>query len=399
MNTEANTSPAVATPVAPAAPPTEKPTPSRSRAGQFIGIALIVVAVLAAGLWWLLAGQYTETTEDAYVDGNVVAVTAQVSGVVTAITADDTDYVNVGSNLVKLDDTDARLALARAEAQLARSVRQVRAQYANVGQTHANLQLREVELSKVKADLARRRDLLASGAISGEDVKHAEDAVRAATAELGVATQQLAGSSALIGRTSIATNPDVLAASSQVRDAWIAVYRTEVPAPVSGMVTKRNVQLGQKINPGVSLMSVVPLDHLWVNANFKESQLRHIRIGQKVDLVADVYGADVVYHGTVVGQEPGTGSAFSLLPAQNATGNWIKVIQRVPVRSALDPQQVAKHPLQLGLSMKVSAATRKRDGSRLVLRDSADHGYHTDVFAHELASANVAVNQIIAANQ
>ncbi len=391
MNTDANTSQASVS-------PTPTPPP-RSRLGQWLGMAVVVIAVIGIALWWLLAGQYRETTEDAYVDGNVVAVTAQVTGVVTAIGADDTDYVKAGSNVVKLDDTDARLALDRAEAQLARSVRMVRAQYANVGQTRANLELREVELSKAKADLARRHELLASGAISGEEVKHAEDAVHAATAALGVATQQVAGSSALIGRTTIATNPDVLAAASQVRDAWIAVYRTDVPAPVTGMVTKRNVQLGQKISPGVSLMSVVPLDHLWVNANFKESQLRHIRIGQKVDLVADVYGGDVVYRGTVVGQDAGTGSAFSLLPAQNATGNWIKVVQRVPIRIALDPRQVAKHPLQLGLSMKVTVATRQREGSRLVTAGAQEHGYSTQVFAHELASADAVVNKIIAANQ
>jgi membrane fusion protein (multidrug efflux system) len=395
MNTDAHTPQAGAAPVV-AATPTPPP---RSRLGQWLGITVVVIAVIGAALWWMVAGQYRETTEDAYVDGNVVAVTAQVTGVVTAIGADDTDYVKAGSNVVKLDDTDARLALARAEAQLARSVRMVRAQYANVGQTRANVELREVELSKAKADLARRHELLASGAISGEEVKHAEDAVRAATAALGVATQQVAGSSALIGRTTVAANPDVLAAASQVRDAWIAVYRTDVPAPVTGMVTKRNVQLGQKINPGVSLMSVVPLDHLWVNANFKESQLRHIRIGQKVELVADVYGDDVVYHGTVVGQDAGTGSAFSLLPAQNATGNWIKVVQRVPIRIALDPQQVAKHPLQLGLSMKVTVATRQRDGSRLVTAGSQEHGYSTEVFAHQLASADAVVDKIIAANQ
>jgi membrane fusion protein, multidrug efflux system len=375
-----------------------KPLPG-SRLGQLLGIAVAVIVVIGAALWWLFAGQYRETTEDAYVDGNVVAVTAQVAGVVTAIAADNTDYVNAGSNVVKLDDTDARLVLARAEAQLARTVRQVRAQYANVGQTRAGLQLREVELTKAKADLARRRELVASGAISGEEVKHAEDAVRAATAGLGVATQQLAGSNALVDRTTIAGNPDVLAAASQVRDAWVAVYRTDVPAPVTGMVTKRNVQLGQKISPGIALMSVVPLDHLWVDANFKESQLRHICIGQKVDLVADVYGDDVIYKGTVVGQEAGTGSAFSLLPAQNATGNWIKVVQRVPIRIALDPQQVAKHPLQLGLSMKVTVATRQRDGSRLVMPGSQEHGYRTDVFANELASADTVVDKIIAANQ
>jgi membrane fusion protein (multidrug efflux system) len=335
MNTVANTPPAGAVPAA-----TTKQA-ARSRRGRLLGAAVALIAVTGVALWWLFAGQYRETTEDAYVDGNVVAVTAQVGGVVTAIGADDTDYVSAGSKMVKLDDTDARLALARAEAQLARSVRQVRAQYAKVGQSRANLQLREVELAKAKADLARRRELLEGGAISGEEVKHAGDAVHAATAALAVAAQQIAGSSALVDRTTIATNPEVLAASSQVRDAWIAVYRTDVPAPVTGMVTKRNVQLGQKIAPGMALMSVVPLDRLWVNANFKESQLRHIRIGQKVELVADVYGDAVIYHGTVVGQDAGTGSAFSLLPAQNATGNWIKVVQRVPVRIALDPRDVA----------------------------------------------------------
>ncbi len=394
MNTPPFAPPVAQAPAAPAAP-----EPARSRANQWIGIAVVLLAVIGVTLWWLLAGQYRETTEDAFVDGNVVAVTAQVTGVVTAIGADNTDYVRAGSHMVKLDDTDAKLALARAEAQLARSVRQVHAQSANVGQTRADVQMREIELAKAKADLARRRDLVAVGAISGEEVKHAEDAVRGAAAALAMASQQMAGSSALLGRTAVAANPDVLAAASQVRDAWIAVYRTDVPAPVAGMVTKRNVQLGQKINPGMALMSVVPLDHLWVNANFKESQLRHIRIGQKVDLVADVYGGDVVYRGTVVGQEAGTGSAFSLLPAQNATGNWIKVVQRVPIRIALDPQQVARHPLQLGLSMKVTVATRERDGSRMVRPGTQEHGYRTDVFAHELASADAVVDKIIAANQ
>ncbi|MBD8873651.1 efflux RND transporter periplasmic adaptor subunit [Rhodanobacter sp. DHB23] len=395
MSTDADTPKAGATTAS-----TTNPSPAlRSRLGQLLGMTVVVVAVFGVALWWLFAGQYRETTEDAYVDGNVVAVTAQVSGVVTEINADNTDYVSAGSRMVKLDDTDARLALARAEAQLARTVRQVRAQYANVGQSRANLQLREVELSRAKADLARRHELLASGAISGEEVKHAEQAVRAATAALGAATQQVAGSSALVDRTSIANNPDVLAAASQVRDAWITLYRTNVPAPVTGMVTKRNVQLGQKISPGVSLMSVVPMDHLWVNANFKESQLRHIRIGQTVELVADVYGDDVVYRGTVIGQEAGTGSAFSLLPAQNATGNWIKVVQRVPVRIALDPRQVVEHPLQLGLSMKAVVATRQREGSRLVEPGSQEHGYHTNVFANELVRADAVVDRIIAANR
>jgi len=360
---------------------------------------MLLPVVVVIVIWWLVAGQYRESTEDAYVQGNVVAVTAQVSGVVTAIRADDTDHVAAGQPLVQLDDTDARLALARAKAQLVRAVRQVRAQYAAVGQTQANLELRRVELARARADLAHRRELLAGGAISGEEVRHAEQAVRAADAALGVARQQLAGSRALVDRGSIASNPDVQAAASQLRDAYVALRRTLVPAPVSGIVTRRNVQLGQKIAPGVALMAVVPLDHLWVEANFKESELAHIRIGQPVALTADVYGSEVRYRGTVVGQEAGTGSEFSLLPAQNATGNWIKVVQRVPVRIALDARQVAAHPLQLGLSMRVTVTTRERRGKRLVAAGSMPHGYRTNVFAHQLTNADALVARIIQANR
>ena len=360
---------------------------------------LVTLAIVVVAGWWFVSGQYRESTENAYVDGNVVSVTAQVSGVVTAISADTTDYVTAGSPLIKLDDTDTRLALARAEAQLAKTVRQARSQYAAVNQGRANLRMREIELARVKSDLAYRKDLVGSGAVSGEEARHAEDTVRAAAAALDAARHQLAGSIAQVDQTTVETHPEVLAAASQVRDAYIAAYRTAVPAPVTGVVTKRSAQVGQKIGPGVPLMSVVPLDRLWVNANFKESQLRNIRIGQPVRLYADVYGDDVVYEGTVIGQDAGTGSAFSLLPAQNATGNWIKVVQRVPVRIVLDPAQVARHPLQLGLSMKVVVDTSKRDGSRLVAAGAKPHSYRTDVFDGELARADDVVQKIIQANQ
>jgi membrane fusion protein (multidrug efflux system) len=378
---------------------TETDTARSPWPGRIAALVLVLVGALALAVYWIAVGQYRESTEDAYVGGNVVSVTAQVGGVVTAIRADDTDFVQAGRSLVQLDDTDARLALARAKAQLARTVRQVRAQYAAVGQTRANLAAREVDLARAKADLAHRRELLASGAISGEEVRHATQAVRAATAALDAAREQLAGRRALVDRASIETQPDVLAAASQLRDAYVAAYRTDVPAPVAGVVTGRHVQLGQKIAPGVPLMSVVPLDHLWVEANFKESQLRHLRIGQPVELTADVYGNQVVYRGTVMGQEAGTGSAFSLLPAQNATGNWIKVVQRVPIRIALDSRQVAAHPLQLGLSMRVTVDTRERSGARLASMKSPAHGYRTDVYAHQLADADTLVAQVIQANR
>jgi len=369
--------------------------PSRT---TLIGAVVLLLVALGIVVYWLVIGQYRESTEDAYVAGNVVSVTAQVGGVVTAIGADDTDFVRAGSSLVQLDDTDAQLALARAEAQLARTVRQVRAQYAMAGQARANLSMREVALTHARADLSHRRELVDAGAIAGEEVRHAVQAVHVASAALDAAREQLAGSRAPIEHTSIATQPDVLAAAAQLRDAYVAAYRTTVPAPVTGTVTRRHVQLGQKITPGVPLMAVVPLDELWVEANFKESQLRHIRIGQPVTLTADVYGRDVVYHGTVAGQDAGTGNAFSLLPAQNASGNWIKVVQRVPVRIELDPQQVADHSLQLGLSMRVSVDTRQREGQRLVVAGGAKHGYRTDVFANQLAAADALVAKVIQAN-
>jgi len=376
-------------------PVSSRVLPSRT---TVIGALVLLLVALGIVVYWLVIGQYRESTEDAYVAGNVVSVTAQVGGVVTAIGADDTDFVHAGSSLVRLDDTDAQLALARAKARLARTVRQVRAQYATAGQARANLAVREVALARARADLSHRRELVDAGAIAGEEVRHAEQAVHAASAALEAAREQLAGSRAPIERTSITTQPDVLAAASQLRDAYVAAHRTDVPAPVTGTVTRRHVQLGQTIAPGVPLMAVVPLDELWVEANFKESQLRHIRIGQPVTLTADVYGGDVVYHGTVTGQAAGTGNAFALLPAQNASGNWIKVVQRVPVRIALDPQQVARHSLQLGLSMRVSVDTRKREGRRLVVAGGATHGYRTDVFANQLSAADALVAKVIQAN-
>jgi membrane fusion protein (multidrug efflux system) len=262
----------------------------------------------------------------------------------------------------------------------------------------ANVDLRRAELSKVQADFDRRSQLVKSGAISGEDLEHAREAVRTAQAALASALQQFAANHALVDSTSIASHPDVMGAAAQVKDAYIATVRTSVPAPIGGMVARRNVQVGQRVAAGTAVMAIVPVDAVWVTANFKESQLRHLRSGQSVELKADAYGKDVVYHGTLVGEEAGTGSAFSLMPAQNATGNWIKVVQRVPVRIALDPREVARHPLQLGLSMRVSVDTHKRDWPRLSPGTSTRQSYRTEVFAAEGRAADKLVTDIIAAN-
>ncbi|MGO4377285.1 efflux RND transporter periplasmic adaptor subunit [Pseudoduganella sp. RAF19] len=361
----------------------------------YVSAGAVLAASVTGAAWLMNANPSAQSTDDAYVEGNIIQVTPQVGGSVTMIAADNTDFVKAGEPLLRLNDVDAQLAVSRAEAQLSRAVRQVRVQFANATQGKANVTLRATDLARVQADLARRRQLASSGAVSGEDVHHAEDAVKAAQAALDVAQQQLASSQALVDKTTISDHPDVQAAISQLRDAYVAANRTTVRAPASGYVSKRNVQIGQRINAGSAVMSIVPPDQMWVNANFKESQLRQIHIGQPVQLVADVYGKSVRYTGRVIGQEAGTGSAFALLPAQNASGNWIKVIQRVPVRIALDPKELAAHPLKLGLSMHVEVDT-SQPGNPSV--KAANTVYSTDVFEHEMQDADAAVARIIAAN-
>ncbi len=331
-------------------------------------IGVLSVFILAGAgftLWWLLHGQYHETTDDAYVSGNLVQITPQVAGTVLAIRADDTDYVKSGNTLVELDKADAQTVLAQAEAQLAKTVRSVRTLRATSTEAEANVALRRSDLRKAEQDLARRRSVESTGAVSGEELQHAVDAVNAARAALDAAQKQLEAQRAMVDRTEVHDHPDVRRAAAQVREAFLAYSRTQIPAPISGFVARRTVQPGQRVSPGNVLMTIVPLHDAWVDANFKENQLAHLRPGQPVTLIADAYGRSVEFHGRVTGFSAGTGSAFALLPAQNASGNWIKVVQRVPVRIALDRRELQEHPLQIGLSMKVDVDTHERSATRL----------------------------------
>jgi membrane fusion protein (multidrug efflux system) len=362
------------------------------------GVLLIVGGVY--GAYWAQVLRYHQSTDDAYVGGNVVQITPQIYGTVVAIGADDTQFVKAGQPLVRLDQADAHVALDQAEAQLARTVRDVRNLFATTSQLEATVQARQTDLAAAQSDLARRQHLGASGAVSGEELQHATDAVKGARAGLLAAQQQLAANRARVDGTTLEDHPQVRDAAAAVRNAYLTLARTELPAPVAGFVARRNVQLGQRVSPGTPLMAVVPLDQVWVDANFKEPQLARMRVGQPVTLTADLYGARVVYHGTVAGFGAGTGSAFSLLPAQNATGNWIKIVQRVPVRIALDPHEIAVHPLQIGLSMKADVEVRGgADGARLPQLASRDSSWSTDVFDSSDALADARVAAIIAANQ
>ncbi|RQS49778.1 MULTISPECIES: efflux RND transporter periplasmic adaptor subunit [unclassified Burkholderia] len=359
-------------------------------------IAVIVIAAIAYGLYYFLVARFHEETDDAYVNGNVVQITPQVTGTVIAVKADDTQTVKAGDPLVVLDPADSQVALQQAEANLAQTVRQVRGLFVNDDQYRAQVALRQSDLSKAQDDLRRRMAVAQTGAVSQEEISHARDAVRAAQASVDAAQQQLASNRALTANTTIASHPNVMAAAAKVRDAYLANARNVLPAPVTGYVAKRSVQVGQRVSPGNPLMSVVPLNAVWVDANFKEVQLKHMRIGQPVELTADIYGSSAVYHGKVVGFSAGTGSAFSLLPAQNATGNWIKVVQRLPVRIEIDPKELEKHPLRIGLSMQVDVDIKDEHGDQLA--NAQNTVYETNVFAKYGDEADAEIARIIAEN-
>jgi membrane fusion protein (multidrug efflux system) len=359
-------------------------------------VGVILVAAVAYGLYYFLDARFHEDTDDAYVNGNVVQITPQVTGTVIAVNADDTQTVKAGDPLVVLDGADAKVALQQAEANLAQTVRQVRGLFVNNDQYQAQIAQRQADLSRAQDDLRRRMTVAQTGAVSQEEISHARDAVKAAQAALDAAQQQLASNRALTSNTTIATHPNVLAAAAKVRDAYLNNARNMLPAPVTGYVAKRSVQVGQRVSPGTPLMAIVPLESVWVDANFKEVQLKHMRIGQPVELTADIYGSSVVYHGKVVGFSAGTGSAFSLLPAQNATGNWIKVVQRLPVRVALDPAELRAHPLRIGLSMQVDVNIKNDSGSQL--SNAQNTVYQTNVFDKYGDQADAEIARIIAEN-
>jgi membrane fusion protein, multidrug efflux system len=386
--------------------PNSKAASTLRRRWRWLGaiLGLTLAGAIGYGLYWAQVLRYRQTTNDAYVGGNVVQITPQISGTVVAIGADDTQFVRAGQRLVRLDQADARIALEQAEAELARTVRDVRNLFATSAQLAANVELRQTDLAAAQSDLARRQRLGVSGAVSGEELQHARDAVKVAQAGLLAAEQQLAANRARVDGTTLEDHPQVRDAAAAVRNAYLTLARTELPAPVSGLVARRNVQLGQRVSPGTPLMAVVPLDQVWVDANFKEPQLARMRVGQSVRLTADLYGPHLVYHGRVAGFGAGTGAAFALLPAQNATGNWIKIVQRVPVRIALDPREIAAHPLQLGLSMRAEVEVRGgADDARLPQlaqsNGAAPAAWSTEVFEASDGKASARVHAIIAANE
>ena len=377
-----------------AAPPANG---QRRKILTWIAIVFIVAGLLWA-LYWFFVLSKREDTDDAYINGNKVVISARVAGTVISVLADDTQLVHAGQVLVRLDPVDAETRMSRAASMLAESVRQVRQQKAMAEQYDAVIAARRLELVRAQSDLARRKPLIAAEAIAPEELRHAEDAVRLAGDALNQAERQARAAHALVDGTDVAHNPAVLEAKAAYRDAWIGAERDRVVAPVTGYVAERSVQLGQHIQPGQALMTVIPLNALWVDANFKEVQLRDLRIGQPAIVVSDLYGGAVKFHGRVQGVSAGTGAAFALLPPQNASGNWIKVVQRVPVRIAIDGKDLSKHPLRVGLSATVTVDTTDQSGPVLAPDVRDQFAGVTDVYAADISKADAQADAVIRRN-
>lgn len=381
----------------------QSPQPSankkKKRKRVLIVLALIFVLIgIAWGVYWFLVLRHFQETDDAYVAGNQVQVMAQVSGSVNKVWFEDTDFVKKGDVLVSLDKTDAEQAFEKAQTALATSVRQTHQLMINGKQYQATITLRQTALAQAESDLKRREPLGASNLIGREELQHARDAVASAKAELDVAVQQYNANQAMILNTSLENQPAVKQSAAELRDAWLALQRTDIRSPMDGFVSRRSVQVGSQISTSTPLLAVVPATNLWIDANFKETQLAGVRIGQPATVVADIYGDDVVYHGKVVGLDMGTGSAFSLLPAQNATGNWIKVVQRLPVRIELNPQDITQHPLRIGLSTLVKIDTTSTEGSTLATSVRQQAAYSSNALAIDLAPVNQLITDIVRAN-
>jgi len=376
--------------------------PESAKRSRRVLLSSLLLVVLIAGScvfgYEHFYGRFYEDTEDAYVDGDRVQIGSRITGTVVRINVDDGDYVEQGQVLVQLDPSDKTIALEQAEADLATAVRQVRGLFASVDNYRAQLETRKLQLQQARSDFNRRRKLAASGALSEEAMSHSRDALGEAENALTSARQQLNSTLAPVEGTTIATHPAVQAASAGLHQAYINHARTHLVAPVSGYVAMRNVQPGSRVEPGQPLMAVVPLDQLWISANFKETQMRQMQIGQSVDVIADLYGDEVHYQGRIESLGVGTGGAFSLLPAQNASGNWIKIVQRVPVRIGLHSAELQQHPLRIGMSTQVQVDLRQQGGEVLATTPHLQARYTTDVYEHLIKEADLLAAQLIRDN-
>lgn len=365
----------------------------------FLGIVLPVFIGLF--FYWDLVLSRQVNTDDAYVTGNMNAVSSQVNGSVTTINYTDTEFVRKGDIVIGLDKTDSIIAFNQAKNNLANTVREMRKLYVLDSQYLANVNAAKIQAKQASEDYQRRQRLAASGVIAREDLEHAKDSVISSNAALDAAVQAYKANKTLIMNTSLAQQPQVLQAADNMKQAWLALQRTDIRSPVTGYVAQRNVQVGETITPAQPLMAVVPAQQMWVNANFKETQLTDVRIGQPVTLTSELYGDKVIFHGHVKGINMGTGNAFSLLPSQNASGNWIKVVQRVPVNVVLDENELSQHPLRIGLSMNATidiGASHRKALPELSTVVTSSPAYVSDALVIDTTPVEMEIARIINLN-
>lgn len=366
--------------------------------GLSIFILLLIVSGILTAFYWLFFLKDIESTEDAYVGGNQIMVSGQVAGNVAKINVDNMDKVRAGDILIELDDTNAKLSFEQAQSNLANAVRQIKQLEFTVQQLQAAVNANEITLAQAQGNLNRRVQLEKSGAIDQESFQHAKEAVALAKANLSSSQNQLAANQALLLARPLMQQPQIQNAAAAVKQAWLNLQRTQIKSPIDGYVARRSAQVGQAVSVGSPLMAVISTEQMWLDANFKETQLTDMRLGQPAEVHFDLYGKDKVFHGTVVGIDIGTGSAFSLLPSQNASGNWIKVVQRIPVRIQLDAQQIAENPLRIGLSATVKVNVANKDGAFLREIDAPRTHYTTDTLHYDESAVDSLIQSIIEQN-
>ncbi len=359
---------------------------------------ICVVGFLILFLFWFYYFRFFKYTDDAYVQGNQVYITPLHPGFVTSIRTDDSFFVKKGQLLVTLDQTDAKINLERASENLADTVRKVCEIFHQVFVYKAEIDLKMAELIRDAQDFSHRDGVFRQEGVSVEDYEHAIAALRAKAASLEMTVALYHKTLSAVQNTSLRDHPLVVAASDMVRDAWVRLYRCNIYAPVDGLAAQRTIQVGMWIPAGQPLMSVIPLDQIWVNANYKETQIKSMRLGQKVDITVDLWGLDHIFHGHIVGLPGGAGNVFSLLPPQNLSGNWIKIVQRLPVRVALDPKELEKHPLRLGLTCRAVVDVRDQGGKIVPDTTAGSPHYETSIFEIEEKGDREAIESIIAAN-
>ncbi len=363
-----------------------------------ISCAVFFLLATLVTVWWGIYARFYKSTEDAYVHGNMVWITPKVNGFIKSIYFDDTNYVEAGDLLVELNSDDQNLEFEKAKSNLAQKVREVTKLFETVFVHLAEYERAECRLIDLENKYVNRRAVIESGAISEEEFTSAETNYYEAVASLNSAKYQLMRSFSEVKNTSVLNHPIVEKAKSDLKEAFLNVQRCKIVSPVSGIIAERKIQVGQSVRNGVFMLSVIPLEEMWVEANYKEVDLESIRIGQVAEMKADVYGRRVTFKGEVVGLGIGSGAVFSPIPPQNATGNWIKIVQRVPVRISLDHRELKRNPLRLGLSMKVNLDVRNQDGLMVADKSIKNQVYKTEVYDSELDGVDKLVQEIIAQN-